>query len=152
MIAFNFELCSEVQHAAGVAALAEWALPPDDEPEYRNLIANHRSLSPDEFERIGNWKDGVGKSAGRWSPNVASVAYLIWKQAAEELPRCPAESEVEAFLDGWSDRTYTDVFPNKAVEKHFGLSRATTLLHFVSGGRYPTFDARLVTAGGVWDL
>ena len=120
MIAFNFELCSEVQHAAGVAALAEWALPPDDEPEYRNLIANHRSLSPDEFERIGNWKDDVGKSVGRWSPNVASVAYLIWMQAVQEPPRCPAESEVEAFLDGWSDRRTRMYFQTKQWRNTLG--------------------------------
>jgi hypothetical protein len=122
--------------------------PPDDEPEYRDLIANYGSLSADEFERIGKWKDGVGKSTGRWMPNVASVAYLIWMQAAQKPPKCPEEDEVEAFLDGWSGRTYTDVFPNKSVEKHFGLSRATTLLHFVSGGRYPIFDARVRTAIG----
>jgi hypothetical protein len=29
------------------------------------------------------------------------------------------------------------------VKKHFGLSRATTLLHFISGGRYPIFDSRV---------
>ncbi len=29
---------------------------------------------------------------------------------------------------------------------HFGLSRATTLLHFLSGGIYPIFDSRVRTA------
>ena len=36
-----------------------------------------------------------------------------------------------------------DTFTNKAVEKRFGLSRATTLLYFLSGGRFPIFDSRV---------
>ena len=55
----------------------------------------------------------------------------------------PRGRRCSAFLDGWSSRTYTDVFPNKSVEKRFGLSRATALLHFISGGRYPIFDSRV---------
>jgi hypothetical protein len=116
-----------------------------DEKEYADLIAKHKSFSAEDFERIGRWKDDVTKES-QWKPNVASVAYLIWKQAAQELPKCPEENDAAAFLDGWSSRTYTDVFPNKSVEKHFGLSRATALLHFVSGGRYPIFDSRVRTA------
>jgi hypothetical protein len=38
------------------------------------------------------------------------VAYLIWEQAAEELPNCPEESRVGTFLDAWSLRAYTDVY------------------------------------------
>src|SRR5207245_10859851 len=34
-------------------------------------------------------------------------------------------------------------FTSRTMEKHFGLSRATTLLHFVSGGRFPIFDSRV---------
>src|ERR1700686_291859 len=30
--------------------------------------------------------------------------------------------------------------------KRFGLSRATTLLHFIRGGRFPIFDSRVVVA------
>jgi hypothetical protein len=116
-----------------------------DEKEYADLIAKHNSFSAEDFERIGMWKDGVTKES-RWKPNIASVAYLIWKQAAQELPKCPEEDDVAAFLEGWSGRTYTDVFPNKSVEKRFGLSRATALLHFVSGGRYPIFDSRVKAA------
>lgn len=116
-----------------------------DEKEYGDLIAKHRSFSSEDFERIGKWKDDVTTEA-QWKPNVASVAYQIWIQAAQELPQCPEDGDVEAFLDNWSGRTYTDEFLNKSVEKHFGLSRATALLHFVSGGRYPIFDSRVKKA------
>jgi hypothetical protein len=63
-----------------------------------------------------------------------------------ELLKCPEESEVAAFLEDWSSRAYTDTFRTGPRRKHFGLSRATTLLHFVSGGRYPIFDARVKAA------
>ncbi len=116
-----------------------------DETEYRDLIEKHKSFSAEDFRRIGKWKDGA-TTRGYWKPNVASVAYLIWEQAADELPNCPEESEVVAFLEDWSDRAYTDIFKNGPRKKHFGLSRATTLLHFVSGGHYPIFDSRVKTA------
>lgn len=34
------------------------------------------------------------------------------------------------------------------MTKTFGLSRATTLLHFLSGGRFPIFDPRVCRAIG----
>ena len=117
----------------------------DDDREHGDLIARYKSFSADDFARIGKWKDGV-TTEGRWKPNVASVAYSVWKQAAQELPKCPQKSEVADFLDRWRGETYTDIFPNKSVVKHFGLSRATTLLHFISGGHYPIFDSRVRTA------
>ena len=116
-----------------------------DNAEYRELIAKHKSLSSTDFERIGKWKDGASTES-QWKPNVASVAYLIWKQAAKESPKCPQESEVAGFLEDWSNRSYSDVFKNGSRKKRFGLSRATTLLHFISGGRYPIFDSRVKTA------
>ncbi len=64
-------------------------------------------------------------------------------QAASELPGCPEETDVAEFLDDWSSRKYTDEYRNGQVEKHFGLSRTTTLLHFISGGRFPIFDSRV---------
>jgi hypothetical protein len=115
------------------------------DPEYKILIEKHRSFSAEDFRRIGKWKDGA-TTESQWKPNVASVAYLIWEQAAEESPHCPEESKVAAFLEDWSNRAYTDIFKNGPRKKHFGLSRATTLLHFVSGGRYPIFDSRVKTA------
>jgi hypothetical protein len=116
-----------------------------DDPDYLRLIEKHESLSAEDFRLLGQWKDNAYTPA-RWKPNVASVAYLIWEQAAEQLPRCPNESGMREFLDDWSNRMYTDVFKSGPVTKRFGLSRATTLLHFVSGGRYPIFDSRVTIA------
>ncbi len=124
--------------------LHTWAerYPSDDYAEYDSIVAKHKSFSADDFVRIGKWKDGV-TTESRWKANVASVAYSIWMMAASELPKCPRQSEVAAFLGDWSTRRYTDTFATKRVTKRFGLSRATTLLHFLSGGRYPIFDSRV---------
>jgi hypothetical protein len=121
-----------------------------DYPGYEELIAKHRSFSAIDFERIGRWKDGVLKD-DNWRPNVAMVAYKIWMQAARELPRPSLEDhEISRFLEEWSERKYTDEYEINAkrkaravVEKRFGLSRASTLLHFISGGRFPIFDSRV---------
>jgi hypothetical protein len=110
--------------------------------EYDALIGNYKSLSAADFERIGKWKDGA-KTQSKWKANVASVAYEIWMQAAKEMPVCPEETQVAAFLNDWSERKYTDHCWSRTREKRFGLSRATTLLHFVSGGRVPIFDSRV---------
>ena len=95
--------------------------------------------------RIGRWKDGA-RTDGRWKANVASVAYPIWMQAASEMPKCPEGMGVADFLNDWSNRKYKDEWPTRSVEKRFGLSRATTLLHFLSGGCFPIFDSRVRTA------
>jgi hypothetical protein len=119
-----------------------------DDAEHRALIARSEVFSRDDFIRIGKWKDGA-TAEGKWRTNVASVAYPIWIQAAQELPRCPIKREdIEAFLTEWSNRKYTDVFPKsgRSIQKRFGLSRATTLMHFLSGGRFPIFDRRVRTA------
>jgi hypothetical protein len=77
------------------------------------------------------------KTDRKWRVNVAAVAFPIWMQAASELPKCPTESEVAHFLNDWSERKYTDQYANGLQEKRFGVARATTLLHFLSGGRLP---------------
>ena len=110
--------------------------------EYVNLVGEYKSLSALDFERIGKWKDNAN-TEGKWKANVASVAYEIWMQAAKKKPACPEESGVADFLNHWSEKTYEDHFKNRTVRKRFGLSRATTLLHFVSGGRFPIFDSRV---------
>ena len=110
--------------------------------EYGELILKHKSLSAADFVQIGKWKDGA-KTEGKWKANVASVAYPIWMLAASELPKCPRGSDVADFLDDWSERKYTNEHADGAVEKRFGLSRATTLLHFISGGDFPIFDSRV---------
>jgi hypothetical protein len=129
------------------AWLQQWSekYPKDyDQAEYEELIAKHRSFVAGDFIRIGKWKDNA-KTAGKWKANVASVAYPIWMQSSQELPKCPAETEVEAFLNDWANRQYTDTYKNgrQVKTKKFGLSRATTLLHFISGGggRFPIFDS-----------
>ena len=116
--------------------------PSNDYAGYSELIAKHKSLSGSDFALIGRWKDAA-KTEARWKPNVASVAYLIWIQAAAELPRCPEDDDVAEFLDDWSGRRYTDEYVSLRRGKHFGLSRATTLLHFISGGHFPIFDSRV---------
>jgi hypothetical protein len=123
--------------------LSMWAelYPSNNYVGYAELIAN-KSFSAVDFIRIGKWKDAV-KTDAKWKANVASVAYPIWLQAALEVPKCPEGSEVETFLLDWSERKYTDAFVMGPVSKRFGLSRATTLLHFLSAGRHPIFDARV---------
>jgi hypothetical protein len=112
---------------------------------YSELIARHKSFSATDFEQIGRWKDAA-KTERKWKPNVASVAYRIWMQAASELPKCPEGSQVVTFLDDWSNRRYKDEFASGPLEKRFGLFRASTMLHFISGGRFPIFDSRVRTA------
>jgi hypothetical protein len=127
--------------------LRVWAdrYPSDDYAEYCALISNHKSFSAADFELMGKWKDAA-KTEGKWKPNVASVAYRIWMQLASDLPMCPEENAVANFLANWSERNYTDVYKGKPTVKRFGLSRTTTLLHFLSGGRFPIFDSRVRTA------
>jgi hypothetical protein len=118
-----------------------------DENEYAELIdlARQNSFPLKYFERVGRWKDSAN-SEGRWKPNVASVAYIIWLQAEAEQPQCPSNEEAVSFLDNWSIRNYEDVFSAKRVNKRFGLSRATTLLHFLSAGKFPIYDSNVIEA------
>jgi hypothetical protein len=127
--------------------LPMWAarFPESKYPGYAELIARQKPLSGEDFKHIGKWKDGV-KTDRKWRANVAAVAFPIWMQAASELPKCPAESEVAQFLNDWSERKYTDQYANGLNEKRFGVARATTLLHFLSGGDFPICDSRVKRA------
>jgi hypothetical protein len=113
--------------------------------EHDKLIAKHEPLSAAYIVRIGKWKDAA-EAESKWKLNVASVAYQIWMQAASEPPRCPDESQVADFLQDWSERKYVNNYGSGAREMHFGLSRATTLLYFISGQRFPIFDSRVIRA------
>ena len=117
-----------------------------DQREYEELIVKHQSFAAEDFIRIGRWKDNANTD-GKWKANVASVAYRIWMQASAELPKCPVQTDVDVFLKQWAGRQYTDTFKNgREQPKPFGLSRATALLHFLSGGCFPIFDSRVRTA------
>jgi hypothetical protein len=120
-------------------------IPGRDEQVYRKIdIAKQGRLSSKEFEWIGRWKDGAWAD-GRWKPNVASVAYDVWMQAAKGLPSSP--SQPREFLDKWSSREYEVRFRNGILRTmHFGPPEASTFLHFISAGRYPIFDARVRAA------
>jgi hypothetical protein len=124
--------------------LLVWAAryPSNSYAGHTELIQKHKSFSAEDIVRIGKWKDAV-KTEAKWKPNVASVAYPIWMQAASELPKCPEGGGVESFLADWSERKYTDEFASGPAVKRFGLSRATTLLHFISGESFPIFDSRV---------
>jgi hypothetical protein len=111
------------------------------EAEHDKLVSKD-SVTGEDFERIGRWKDAA-HTPGKWKPNVASVAYLIWMQAVSQCPRCPDDSHVVEFLNDWSERRYPETNKSRTFEKPFGLSRATTLLYFLSRQRYPIFDARV---------
>jgi hypothetical protein len=109
--------------------------------EHDRLVALTQK-KPADFERIGKWKDAAS-SAAKWKANVASVAYAVWMEAAFECPTCPTDGTIGDFLHDWSSRTYEDRFSTRTVKKRFGLSRATTLLYFLSNGRFPIFDSRV---------
>lgn len=110
--------------------------------EHDRLLARAGDLRAVDFEQIGRWKDAANSNA-KWQPNAASVAYTVWMHAATVVPRLPADAEVPAFLQAWAEREYTQRFATREVTKRFGLSRATTLLYFLSAGRFPIFDSRV---------
>jgi hypothetical protein len=112
--------------------------------EHDRLLAKGGSLSAADFERIGRWKDAANSEA-KWRPNVASVAYDVWMQAAAMCPRCPEDNRVPEFLSEWSEKVYSDR-SSQSGKKRFGLSRATTLLYFLSRARFPIFDSRVRNA------
>lgn len=140
------------QHGSPISA-AEWLplwagrFPAKKYAGHDDLIAKGGELTSEDFIRIGRWKDAA-ISDGKWKPNVASVAYDIWMQAAAERPGCPDDGGVAQFLSDWSNRQHTSTFTQRTVTKRFGLSRATTLLYFLSNGRYPIFDSRVRRAIG----
>jgi hypothetical protein len=109
--------------------------------EHDRLVALTQK-EPADFESIGKWKDAAS-TAAKWKANVASVAYVVWMAAASERPTCPTDEKIADFLLDWSSRAYEDRFSTRTVIKRFGLSRATTLLYFLSNGRFPIFDSRV---------
>ncbi len=115
------------------------------EVDYETLIANYKNFTADDFATMGKWKDSA-RSTKRWQQNIASVAYAVWMQAGAIRPQCPTEESVRAFLRDWANRDYVDNYRTGPQWKRFGVSRATTLLHFISGGEYPIFNSRVIIA------
>jgi hypothetical protein len=122
-----------------------------DNPQYYDLMDKREKqgkLLGEDFEQVGRWKEGCLKPGhGSWKPRTPR-AYDIWMQARSELPRCPERDTVAAFLKDWSERTFVAGKKKNGLDlrQKFGLSRATALLHFMSGGQYPIFDRRVAAA------
>lgn len=129
----------------GAACLGEWSSCYREKkyPALDHLLSRCDRLTAADFQWVGRWKDGALNN-DKWRRNIAMVAFPIWMQAADELPGTQvANLHVPSFLEDWSNKTYRDEYVNRAVEKRFGLSRASTLLHVLSGGKYPIFDSRV---------
>jgi hypothetical protein len=118
-----------------------------DNNKYFELIEKHDKLSKEDFEQVGKWKEGCLKpNHGSWKTGTPK-AYDVWMQTKTESPKCPEQDDVAGFLEGWSTRTFVAGEKNsKVLIYRFGLSRATTVLPFISGGQYPIFDSRVSTA------
>lgn len=115
------------------------------EQDHDALLAKKGAFVGRDFELIGRWKDAA-QTDRKWKPDVASVAYRIWMEAVREVPTCPSGADTIRFLKDWAGRRYVDEYASRTVEKRFGLSRATALLYFLSGGQFPIFDSRVRTA------
>jgi hypothetical protein len=125
--------------------LSEWSadFPKEKYPPLDRLLRAPTLLTAADFEYVGRWKDGALKG-DKWRKDVASVAFVVWMQAANELPGTQTERVVAPnLLAEWSSKTYIDEFPRRTVRKRFGLARATTILHVLSGGQYPILDSRV---------
>ncbi len=125
---------------------------------YDYLVNKAGQMSGRDICILGAWKDGALKKgcdrefgpdavddklfSRKWSSAAAGAAYEVWNRAAQGLGGQMANgfpSDTGTFLTDWS------VSRGKcgARIKRFGLARASTLLHFISGGRYPIFDSRV---------
>jgi len=123
----------------------------EDDAVYKSLMEKRGNLSGSDFERIGQWKEGClpkpdGKENKKWQPKT-SAAYDVWMQAKATPPENPGEDKIDddwarTFLQTWSDKTFAKPAIGGIVQDtRFGLARASTLLHFISGGRFPIYDS-----------
>src|SRR6266852_742750 len=123
----------------------------EDDQVYESLIQKKGQLSAEDFEQIGRWKEGClikepGKEHGRWNPRTP-VAYGVWMEARGTLPPLLVHGNFDdnfakKFLEDWSKRTHAMLGKGGKVRNvRFGLARASTLLHFISGGRFPIYDS-----------
>lgn len=119
-----------------------------DNGTYFELVAKGSNLTAEDFERLGQWKEQCWEpNLGRWKSGTPA-AYDVWMQAKAELPTRPPESALESFLSCWSHKQFLagKRKDGQPLRQTFGLSRATTLLHVISGGDYPIMDAVVVEA------
>jgi hypothetical protein len=118
-----------------------------DEKKYDYLIGRVGVLSSEDLILLGRWKDAAW-SEKKWRPNVAMVAFPAWMDVSKELLGFRIDqTSPEEFLNKWSERSYPDTSSRSPDgKKHFGLPRATTLLHFISAGKFPIYDSRVRTA------
>jgi hypothetical protein len=73
--------------------------------------------------------------------------FKAWTEIAQQMPKCPAAGDVRGFLKAGPRLSIgMNTRVAKPLISAFGLSRATTLLYFLSGGAYPIFDSRVRTA------
>ena len=116
---------------------------------HKELIDKAGRLSGNHLELVGRWKEScLAESNDRWKSKTP-VAYDTWMLAKTELPKCPAKERVAEFLEVWSAKKFAagvDKKKGHVLQKRFGLSRSTTLLHFISGGDYPILDSNVQTA------
>lgn len=106
-------------------------------------LAGKNGVSNEDCEQIGRWKEGLldDTSNKKWKSFVASVGYDVWIAAKNDPPGRPTNDGVAEFLQNWSDKKFNASKKNGMVQtKRFGLARATTLLHFISGGDFPIYD------------
>jgi hypothetical protein len=82
---------------------------------------------------------------GGWQPRTPR-AYEIWMRADAQLPKCPnTRDEIVTFLNSWLKERFLAAKKDDRTQC-FALSRATTLLHFTSGGRCPIWDSNVANA------
>jgi hypothetical protein len=127
------------------------------EEVYRYLIQKGARLNSQDILLLGAWKDaalqrcrdnsGMGPFSGqyyrfnqRWSKDAASAAFEIWQLLSEKI------SEIKAIFEKLGKLTilkYGSSGKGGQVTKRFGLARASTLIHFLTSGKYPIYDSNV---------
>ena len=117
-----------------------------DEEEYSRLIAGSSFFSSRDFERIGKWKDGVKTESQLGAERGLRGVLNLDAGRSKNCRNVQKKSECMTFWRVGPGEAIPTNFPNKSVQKRIGLSRATALLHLVSGGSFPIYDIRVRAA------
>jgi len=132
------------------------------EDVYQELVARATKLSDADFDVLGAWKDGALRKydairhsakvdfgncrvslTKAWSPTAASCAYRVWKKLLQhraELEQHLDRGAFFAFLDQLAQLSYEKASGSGRTDASFGLSRATYVLHLLSGAKFPIYD------------